>query len=84
MTMTKQRKIKADQWYKLVDIQRNELFRPFAISLWGIKKIVEADKRSKNLLKASVLGRDRNTRYFIKGKNLIKFLAHWEDGSYRL
>lgn len=34
------------------------------------------------LLKAVVYGEGRNKRYFVKGNNLIEFIANWEDGSF--
>lgn len=84
MKNIKQKEINPEQWYTLKDLQEQKLVAHIRKSLHGISKMVQADKMNRNLLKAAIIGRGTNTRYKIKGRNLIQFLVNWEDGSYQL
>lgn len=75
--------IEPDRHYTIADMAREKVL-PFAISFVKIRSIVENDRKKKNLLKAIVMGDKTHTRYWIKGKNIINFLAHWEDGSNKI
>lgn len=84
MKDTKQKRINPEQWYTLKDLQEQGLVSHIRKSLHGISRMVQTDRINRNLLKAAIIGEKTNTRYKIKGRNLIIFLANWEDGSYRL
>lgn len=75
--------IDPSRWYTIKNL-RDEGLIPWRKSLPGIRQLVLADKGSKDILKTAIQGRGQNTRYHIKGDNLIRFLAAVEDGSYQL
>lgn len=66
--------------YTALEIVRGRMF-PFATSFYTVRNLIEMDRRKKNLLRASVMGKGTHTRYWIKGENIIRVLALWEDGS---
>ena len=54
-------------------------FKMFRLFPWAIdsrtwKKVVRADLSGENLLQAIVKGEGNKARYFIKGKNIIKYI----------
>lgn len=50
-------------------------------SMMTLVKWIEYDKNHDNILKANVTGYNTGRRYYIKGENIIKFIAMFEDGS---
>lgn len=80
----KKKIIKPNETYTILDIVKSGFFLPYVKSYPGVRNMVLKDRASKNLLKASVYGQGQGRRYYILGKNIITFLANWEDGSYQL
>ena len=78
----KNQRIDPTRWYTIKSL-RDEKLIPWRKSLPGIRQLVLADKGSQNILKTAIQGRGQNTRYFIRGENLIRFLVAVENG-YRL
>lgn len=77
--MTRATKIEPNSWYTMQDIVREKMFS-WGTSFWSARKVVAQDKKSKNILKASVTGSGRGTKYHIKGENIIKFIKLFEAG----
>lgn len=78
-----QKRIDPKRTYSLIDIANEELL-PWGKNIATVRKWIEKDRASKNILKAVIVGKGRATKYHIKGANLIKFIANVEDGSYNL
>jgi len=78
-----QKRIDPKRTYSLIDIANEELL-PWGKNIATVRKWIEKDRASKNKLKAVIVGKGRATKYHIKGKNLIDFIANVEDGSYNL
>jgi len=76
-------KIKAEEWYTLQDIVRSKMF-PWAHSFWSVRNIVKLDKEKSNLLKATITGEGRATKYHFRGQNIINFINQVEAGKVRL
>lgn len=81
--MPKAKTIKPSEWYSMQDIVRGQMF-PWCKSLWSIRNTVALDMRGKNLLKTTVQGTGRSTKYHFKGENIIKFTKAVEAGKVRL
>lgn len=79
----KNNKIDPKGWYTLLDIARSGMF-PWANSFWSVRRIVELDRGSKNILKANVTGTGRGTKYHFRGSNINKFVEAFESGKVRL
>lgn len=80
--MTQALKIDAAEWYTLQDIVRLKLF-PWASSFWSVRNVVAQDRILGNLLKATITGTGRGTKYHFKGSNIIKFINSIETGDIR-
>lgn len=70
-------------WYTLQDIVKHEMF-PWAASFWSIRNIVAKDRKKDNLLKATITGKGRGTKYHFKGENIISFIRKFEAGKISL
>ena len=81
--MARATKIDPKGWYTLQDIVRERMF-PWATSFWSVRNVVTLDKQKKNVLKATVTGTGRGTKYHFKGENIIKFLKAVDAGTVRL
>jgi len=67
------------KWYNMQSILRERMF-PWVSALGAIRKTVAKDLAGKNLLKTTVIGTGRATKYHFKGTNIIKFVSAVEDG----
>jgi hypothetical protein len=76
-------KVKKDSWYTLQDIVRDKIF-PWVTSFWAIRNIVKLDREKENILKATIVGVGRGTKYHFKGENIIKFIKKVESGNIKL
>lgn len=72
-------KIEPEKWYTLTDLVKLGMFSWKTKDIRMYRDVVNADKKSRNFLKAIVVGKGVATRYTIKGENIIKFLAQVED-----
>lgn len=79
MAKKAQIKIEPNQWYTLSDVVRHGFF-PWASSFSSVRGIVKADLEMKNILKCTIQGEERGTKYHIKGSNLIKFIEAFNEG----
>jgi hypothetical protein len=66
--------------YTITEVQKNG-FLYWIDSSPTVTKWVDADMKGQNILKAVRYGRGTATRYYIKGENIIKYIASFEDGS---
>ena len=76
---TRATEVRPRGWYNMQDILREQMF-PWVSSLGSIRKIVAKDAENRNILKTTVIGTGRGTKYHIKGVNIIKFVKAVEDG----
>lgn len=85
LTKTSKRfqKIDPNKTYSIKEITDLGLFY-FCSDIRTVRAWVEKDRLSKNKLKAIISGDKRGKRYYIKGINIITFLANIEDNSYSL
>lgn len=77
-------KIKPQEWYTLQDIVKNKMFSWSSPSFWSVRNVVALDRRNKNLLKATITGSGRATKYKFKGENIINFIKEVEKGTAQL
>jgi hypothetical protein len=73
--------IDPERWYGIMEIVDEGLF-PWCKTVKSVRKWIQIDRAGKNKLKATIVGEGTNTRYHIKGSNIIVFLANMEDGTY--
>lgn len=78
------KKIAVGKWYTLSDLVEHNLFAWCNGDIRRYRNVVLADKKGSNHLKTMMIGKGKGTRYQIKGKNIINFLAQVEDGKVRL
>lgn len=76
-------KIDPAKYYSLLEIQRGGFITTHS-SVWAVRKLIIADRISRNMLKAVITGNGKGTQYRIKGAHLAAFIKAWESGSYRL
>ena len=69
------------KYYNLSEILEGNFFA-WIHSLPTLVKWIERDREEDNILKANYSGEATGKRYFIKGENIIQFLAKWEDGNF--
>ena len=81
--MIKAVKIDPRGWYTLQDLVQEQVF-PWASSFFSVRKVVQTDLAGKNLLKATITGTGRGTKYLFYGANIIKFINAVESGKVRL
>lgn len=74
--MAEEKFIDENHWYSMQEIHKQRL-APFIRSVYLLRTM--ADKK---YLKATVYGTNVGKRYLVKGKNLIEFIAKWEDGTF--
>lgn len=79
----KKNKIDAKKIYSIKEIADDNLI-PWRKSHPGVKVMVDADKQDKNILKTVIVGEGYNTRYYIRGENLINFIRLIEIGKYKI
>lgn len=82
--------IKRKEWYTLQDVVKRKFFNfpslPWknANSFYSARNIVNADKNNKNILKVTIEGTGRATKYHFLGDNIIKFVNQVEVGKIKL
>lgn len=64
------------RWYTTREIVRLQLL-PILNSEFKTKRAIKV-----GLLKGNTIGKDQGKRYFVRGEDIIKFLAKWEAGDY--
>ena len=67
-------------YYNLQEMFEQKFF-PWIKSYSTFRRWIERDAQDRNILEAKIIGRDTGRRYFIKGENIIKFIAMFEDGT---
>lgn len=67
-------KIDAKKLYSLKEIAKSKLL-PGRVSFTAVKNAVLRDRMEENILKATILGTGNATRFYIEGKNLIRFVS---------
>lgn len=72
--------INPKKYYNLQEIFANKWFS-WIHSYSTFRRWVERDKKDRDILKATMIGYGTGRRYFIKGENIIKFIAMFEDGT---
>ena len=75
--------IDKDKVYTLHEIAKNNWLY-WLKSFSTISRWVEKDLKYWKILNPVKMGSGTGTRYFIKGENIIKFIAMFEDGSLHL
>lgn len=80
----KETRIDPDRWYTLTDLVAENLFPWCGEDIRRYRGMVQADQKGDNHLKAVVIGKGFSTRYQIKGKNIIQFIAQFEEGKVNL
>jgi hypothetical protein len=73
-------KIDPEKYYSLHEILKLNFFTWIG-SMQTLSKWVDYDREHDNILKARISGTDTGTRYLIQGKDIITFIANFEDGS---
>lgn len=79
----KKKFIDAEKWYTLSEVVEARLF-PWCKNIATYRAFVLSDKKAKNLLRAIIIGKGRQTTYRIKGANIINYLVSVEDGTYEI
>lgn len=69
--------IDQSKWYSVQEIRIENLI-PMLDTDYKIKKWME-----RGIMKGNTIGKGNGKRYFIKGSEIIKFLAKWEAGDFR-
>ena len=80
MKKIKDKKIEPEKWYTLQEIVNQKLFY-WCRSFVTYQKYIIKDKNTDNFLKATITNKGRQTRYHIKGKNIIEYLENVENGN---
>ena len=73
------RQIEPDKIYNLSHITGQGLF-PWARNIRTVRKVVNRDHQTENMLRTVMTGEGRALDYKIKGKNIIKFLEKYGPG----
>lgn len=78
--------IDPDVTYSLKEVADARLLSPFfdTEDIRVYRKVLDSDRRKKNMLRAFIIGEGRQRRYKILGKNILAFLAEIETGTYQL
>lgn len=71
--------INQNTWYTLTDLVTKNIFPWCNKDIRKYRRMVEADKKGRNYLKAIVIGNGGAKRYTFKGENIINFIAQVED-----
>ena len=64
------------------DIVDQKLLEPYRRSIPGVRSLVLADRKHKDMLKATIVGAGTNTRYFIKRAHITKLRECMDKGKY--
>lgn len=75
------KKINPEQYYGLMEIVEKGFF-PWCKNIKTVRNWVKRDQEEKNILKAIMQSTGRQSRYKIKGSNIIQFVKAVEDGKY--
>ena len=73
-------KIDPTEFYNVVDIERLGGF-PGARSRPAITRVIEADRKGKNILKSTKSGVKTGVRYHVYGENLLRFIEQLKKGN---
>lgn len=68
--------IEPKAWYTIREIVKMGI-SPILTSEFKVKKYIAI-----GILKGNTIGKEQGKRYFVKGENIIKFLAKWESGDF--
>lgn len=82
--MKNMKKIDSESWYSLTDLAKVNAFPWCNGDIRRVRRMVIADKKNGNHLKAVVSGKGGTTRYQIKGANIIRFVSAFESGKVKL
>ena len=80
--MTKTTKPEVNQLCSIKDIVDEKLLEPYRRSIPGVRALVLADRKNKDILKATIAGAGTNTRYFIKRAHITKLRERMDKGTY--
>ena len=72
--------IDPEKYYTTHEIFQNGYFA-WVKSMKTLTKWIKRDMEGQNVLATQTSGEGTGKRYLIKGENLIKFIAQFEDGS---
>lgn len=72
--------IEPDKMYTASEILENKFFS-WINSYATLSKWIEQDRTNWKILNAVKNGEGPGTRYYIKGQNIIDFIANFQDGS---
>ena len=81
----KKKFIEPERWYTLSEIVEEHLF-PWCKNIATYRRFVLADRKAHNFLKTIIIGegKGRQTKYRIRGGNIINYLVNVEDGTYQI
>jgi hypothetical protein len=82
--MTRATKPKPEEWYTMQDIVTQRMFAWCPPTFWSVRNVVNLDRQNSNILKATITGTGRATKYHFKGENIIKFIKLAESGKAKL
>ncbi len=76
------KKIEPNKFYTPTEIAEQKLF-PWIEHEKTIRQFIAQDAKDRDILKAVIKkgATENGTRYFVRGANIIKLLAKFEDGS---
>jgi len=75
--------IEPNKWYTLSEMVGARLFH-WCKDIATYRRFILADREARNLLKTVIIGEGRQSKYQIKGKNIINYLVNVEDGTYQI
>ena len=68
--------VEQDKWYTIREIVALRV-APILMSDFKVKRYIAS-----GILKGNTIGLKEGKRYFVKGEEIIKFLAKWEAGDF--
>lgn len=71
--------IESDKFYALAELAHMRAI-PWLRQYKSYRRILEADRGKKNILKVMIRGEGRGTKYVIKGENVKKLIKALESG----
>lgn len=69
--------IDKEKWYNTPEVVALNL-NPLLSSVFRVKRCID-----RGILKGNRIGKGNGLRYFVKGEELIMFLAKWESGDFK-
>ena len=66
--------INNQKWYSVREVWEEKLI-PFGQTEYKIKQFIK-----RKMLRGNVMGYGEGKRYYVKGSEIIKFIAKWENG----